>query len=310
MSDTDTGGEDAVLVGDFFDSVDRDFLRDNEGLLSESDPDVVLNPLSHLLPSVSVDSGSDFPATVTPGSLVLSDSDSDLMPTRLTSTPVNTLYEESTPPVSPVLPDRQFQRVNNEFEFLSGVRNVPRTINYSDEPCFNDIRAENEDRWSERPITCLKYVDDCLSIEKLPFKNALRLNINGRSVSVVKAIKTNVHFRTVSANAMRRGMLLNSKKTRMITISAARDYIAESYIYDETNTRIDCDDNLKVLGFNFGKQPDVQEHMKITQKKFKTRLWTLFHLKKAGFKPHELVKVYECMPVSYTHLTLPTIYSV
>lgn len=91
--------------------------------------------------------------------------------------------------------------------------------------------------------------------------------INGRSISVAKAVKTNVHFKTVSYNAAARGMCLNASKTKMLTISAAKDYIAESYIYDDNNTRIDCNETMKILGFNFSKRPDEQEHIKITRKK-------------------------------------------
>ena len=76
----------------------------------------------------------------------------------------------------------------------------------------------------------------------------------------------------------------------MLTVSAARDYTAESYIYDNERFRIDCNESIKVLGFNFGKKPDVNLHMKITQKKFKMRLWTLYHLRRNGFKKSELVK--------------------
>ena len=129
-------------------------------------------------------------------------------------------------------------------------------------------------RWVDKPVTCLKYVEDCLAIEKIVFKSALRLNINGRQVSVSKATKSNAHFRTVSFNASARGMLLNSKKTKMLTISTAKNYVAESYIYDDQRICIDCDPTMKVLGFNFGKMPNINEHMRIAQKMFKMKLWT------------------------------------
>ena len=54
LEEVDTGGEDAVLVGDFFDSVDRQFLRENESQESYETSNIVINNSSDLLPSVSV----------------------------------------------------------------------------------------------------------------------------------------------------------------------------------------------------------------------------------------------------------------
>ena len=39
----------------------------------------------------------------------------------------------------------------------------------------------------------------------------------------------------------------------------------------------------------------MRAHLKLITKNFKMRLWTLYHLKKNGFKKEELVKVYESM---------------
>ena len=76
--------------------------------------------------------------------------------------------------------------------------------------------------WSSRRIYCVKYVDDCLSIDRVPFRDGLRLNVNGRNLSLVRAAKT------VEFNATQHGMKMNSTKTKLLTISAAKSYKAES----------------------------------------------------------------------------------
>lgn len=138
-------------------------------------------------------------------------------------------------------------------------------------------------------------MDDCLSIEKVCFSNGLKLKINGVEMSVVKAIKSEVHFRTVENNAKGRGMIVNNDKTKMLCISAARSYQPEPYLISSDGTRIDCVKSAKILGFHFDTNPNVATHMAITQKKFKSRLWALRHLKHNGLTSSELVRVYQSM---------------
>ena len=91
----------------------------------------------------------------------------------------------------------------------------------------------------------------------------------------------------------------------MLTISAATSYEPESYVENNANARIDCGDALKILGFNFSKQPNVSVHMGITHRKFMRRVWTLRNLKKKGFKQADLLAVYISMirPVAeYCHV--------
>ena len=103
----------------FFDSVDRQFLRENESQESYETSNIVINNSSDLLPSVSVS------VSLPPSSL-----ESDFEP-FLTSTPVSpsTVF-------SPVLSPS-----GSCYEFLPGPRNLPRTVNYSDEVSFANIRS-------------------------------------------------------------------------------------------------------------------------------------------------------------------------
>ena len=94
----------------------------------------------------------------------------------------------------------------------------------------------------------------------------------------------------------------------MLCVSAARGYIPASYIVTDSGERIENSESLKVLGFHFDTSPTVKYHVKLLHRRFKCRIWSLRHLKRNVFKQSELLHVYKA--VSYTHLTLPTIYSV
>ena len=145
--------------------------------------------------------------------------------------------------------------------------------------------------WKDRGIKCLKYVDDCLSIEKINFRKR-RIGL----ASCVKACKTQSHYETVSYNARNRGMKLNEAKTKMICVSAARSYKPKANINAGDNNNIETADlPLRVLGFYFGTEPNVKANMSVLQRKFKSRIWALRHLKQNGFKQGELVQVYKTM---------------
>ena len=132
-------------------------------------------------------------------------------------------------------------------------------------------------------------------LNKVFTKNAVKIQVNGRLTGLVRATKTESHFRTVEYNANRRGMLINEDKTRMLCISSARSYLPEAYFHSSDGTRIKSSASLKVLGFTFTGEPNVRAHIKLLQQKFKARIWALRHLRRNGFQQKDLVLVYKSM---------------
>ena len=116
--------------------------------------------------------------------------------TAVTSTPVNPSSSLGPLPILPVLLPREDDSGPRD-SLLAGARNIPRTVKYSSDFCYENIRPSLPARWADEPITCLKYVNDCLAIEKVPFKNGLKMTVNGRHLSVAKAVKSNIHYNTV-----------------------------------------------------------------------------------------------------------------
>ena len=223
----DTETED-VVIGDFFDREDRDFLRDRESSTEPNTQELFVTPLQTPT-ETSEEVQSSPPGSISPAS---SDFAAD-RPLFHTSTPIHQsedypVYvggstEESTQE-SDSSPDNSFR-----YYFLPGVRNIPRTaacLSGGSDVSMDDTVPIN---WKDRPLKCLKYVDDCLSVEKLSFFDAVRINVDGKNLAVTKASKSQRHFDTVSINAASRGMILNAQKTKMLCISAARTYTCLLY---------------------------------------------------------------------------------
>ena len=145
-------------------------------------------------------------------------------------------------------------------------------------------------------------------------------------------------------------MKVNTVKTKMLCISDAMSFLPASYINTEGRRVASGgrEDSMKLLGLHVSNCPEVLAHVKALQNKFWLRFWVIIPLWTFGFSEEELVRVYETIvwpvaeycavayhpqladkqdellerqqshalkliygpTVSYTHLTLPTIYPV
>ena len=67
-----------------------------------------------------------------------------------------------------------------------------------------------------------------------------------------------------------------------------------SYITVEEE-KIVSSDELKILGFTFGRRPTVRPHFEATRRKYAARKHSIRHLKKIGIKKEQLVRIYSNM---------------
>ena len=146
------------------------------------------------------------------------------------------------------------------FEFLSNVRNRPRRIVYSDDSELDLMRPDLPERWIERKIKCIKYVNDCLSLEKVFFKDAVKIQVNWETIGLARASKTQSHFQTVEYNASRWGMQINESKTKVLCINSSKSNKPEAYFHTADGTRVSSSDSMKILGFTFTSEPNEHEH--------------------------------------------------
>ena len=143
----------------------------------------------------------------------------------------------------------------------------------------------------EKQVRIVKYVDDNIVVAKLNFGD-VPLQPGPPPIKRTQAIPTQNAFRSITGNAMAKGMLVNTKKTNLLCISDAMSYTPHTYIEDTDGTVVESTDSMKVLGFHFSNKPTVHLHVNTTVKRIRQRYWTLRHLSKFGMNKKELVDVY------------------
>ena len=164
-----------VYVGDFFDTVDRQFLRERKSVR------VFQNNGSELIPDVFVDVTTDTlnsPEYLEDNGDPSEEFDSDDF---ITLTPIRPrsptdVFVMASPAASARLGSDQSES-DQDFEYLASVCNRPRRVQCSDESSLEILRPDLPVRWVDRLLKCFKYVDDCLSIEKVFFKDAVRIKL-------------------------------------------------------------------------------------------------------------------------------------
>ena len=88
----------------------------------------------------------------------------------------------------------------------------------------------------------------------------------------------------------KKGLIVNSAKTNLLVISASKSYQVKAHFYDE-NSRIDSGPTLKALGFVFNERGDCSTQVECLCTKIRQKIWSLRHLRKAGFNEKELLEV-------------------
>ena len=180
-----------------------------------------------------------------------------------------------------------------ELVFERGTRNAPR-INYSDEGQMEvpiEIKIGTQ-VLKEKEILVFKYVDDNVLVEKLNFGQVVALLKSGKFIKEKCAFKTQNAFRFITGNAEVKGMVVNSGKTQILVISDALNYTPVSFIVDKDQVKLNSSDKIKILGFEFGNKPTMQQHVESVILRLRRKVWMLRHLKKLGFNEPELLKVY------------------
>ena len=149
--------------------------------------------------------------------------------------------------------------------------------------------------WTAGPVEVDKYVDDNLQEESVNFENAVAVLVNGESVKIKHAVKTQNVFRHVIRRAEERGMKVNTAKTGLLCVSDSLNHKTRAYIQDSEGARIESGEKLKVLGWHFSTRPTVEAHVEVLRRRFRERYWILRHLKHNGFEITDLVTVYTTM---------------
>ena len=146
------------------------------------------------------------------------------------------------------------------------------------------------ENWISKPATVMAYIDDLNVIEKIRHSDAVANFSVHKQVTHAHAPQSESFFKQISVRAAELKMRVNEGKTQVLCISSSKSSTVKSYIDGES--RVGSGDELKILGFWFGTAPGVGLHIDKTEKKFRQRLWSLRHLKRAGMSTADLIFIY------------------
>ena len=160
-----------------------------------------------------------------------------------------------------------------------------------------------------KAVKVFKYVDDNISVEKVNFGQVDVIVVAGESYKFKLAINLQNAFRSISGKAEEIGMVINTGKTQLLTISDALHYRPKAFILDANDNRIDSVEHMNVLGFHLSDRPTVHAHISHVIKKIRMRYWMLYHLRQLGFTEAELVRVYKTMILPLADYCCPAYHS-
>ena len=187
---------------------------------------------------------------------------------------------------NPGRPDRRRKR-----------RNLNRRIVYSSEEEVEISPEKNKKktglRWKMKKPKKFKYVDDGMIVTKINMDSGLVMTRGGKVYKVKKDLLSQNMFRRVVLRATGRGMVVNTKKTKLLCISDAQTYVAEAFFEDRDSVRLESGESIKILGFHMDSRPTCHAHVDALRRRMRERVWILRHLGKAGFNKTELATVYK-----------------
>lgn len=148
------------------------------------------------------------------------------------------------------------------------------------------------DKWENKTAVIKAYIDDLNIIEKIRHSDAVTHISQNKQEVVAHSPQSEDLFRQIESGATDLGMCVNTQKTQVLCISASNSGNVTSFINTSCG-RIKSSDQLKILGFWFEKKPGIDLHMEKLERKIRSRLWALRHLKRSGMGCSDLVFLYK-----------------
>ena len=165
------------------------------------------------------------------------------------------------------------------------------------EPCDWDRSGEVELEIAEEAEKCekdlgaVKYIDDTTLVQAISLDSATRHCTTSTMIEQLWPALLEARFDSLVWNANNIGMAINCAKTQLLCISPSNGCNTGASI----NTRegqVNSVETMKLVGFVFGKDPDVSAHVEHLVCKFRVKVWLLFHLREAGIKEERLFRLF------------------
>ena len=135
------------------------------------------------------------------------------------------------------------------------------------------------------------YIDDYNVIEKVRTIDAPSHFTEGKPTYRVHAPQSEDVFHSVFYKAKDIGMQVNADKTQLLCIRGGGEDL-RTYIRTEEG-RLTSGERLKILGFSFGRTPDVSVNTSELINRFNSNMWALQHLKRSGMANADLLHIYK-----------------
>ena len=229
---------------------------------------------------------------------------------RASSTPLRTTHNHPEPSLAshsitssqashPLTPDPQLEDscLGPNARFMNG--GINRIADSSSDGESNNESLDDSFRTAREAsvdifdflVDIFKYVDDTTIVESVDTSNATKHYTTGPSKAICKARYSEKVAEAITEKAEEIGMKVNGKKTQLLMISPPNGYVNSSFINIQ-GQRIKSINEMKLLGFVFGSEPNVSAHVESIKKKFKSRFWSLIHLKRSGISGDDLFKLF------------------
>ena len=140
-------------------------------------------------------------------------------------------------------------------------------------------------------IMVFKYIDDTTTIENVASDTAIKHITTRRTIETIFPVETGLLLEEIVKLANEIGMRVNGKKTQLLCIALDNGCTTTATITCD-GTIIQDTDRLKLLGFMFGREANVNEQFELIKRNFRARFWTLIHLKRSGFSGAGLFRLY------------------
>ena len=209
-----------------------------------------------------------------------------------TSSPVAATIVPTSPGLSPVATGF-YKHDGQEVSFIEGARNCPVIgLDQDGQVTIEEERPVGTQVLVKKPVLIVKYIDDCVSCEKLNFADVEIKAAEEGPIKEKQAKGTQNAFRSTTRNAVRKNMKVNEEKTNIICVSDALNYVPRTYILDNAEKKIESKEEMRVLGFDFSNKPTVHKHVEGVLGRLRRKYWILYHLQRLGLTRPNLVKVY------------------
>ena len=182
-------------------------------------------------------------------------------------------------PFSPVQPATRPQEIN----ILPRVANVPPWLLKAKDP-----------KVKHSPIKSYKFVDDGINTATVNMRQARLLVEEGNFFKEIVDKRTEGLLTHVAANAERKGMKINAKKTSLMVVSASTSFDSRVRISVQDQT-ITGSESMKILGVTLDRDCSFKNHVELLRGKLRRRTWALSRLRRRGLPEDKLVRAYSAL---------------